>query len=141
VSCEEDGLTQPAQAGDDIPGGVDRCRCRHHDECRHRPCTCEHDDRHDHDRDCQDDRDDQRKAAKGTVTDKVVALRYDHFGDFEGFVVEDDRESHVVLTSSERRVEDVARRAWRQRLQVRATRLDDGGLERLAISGHPDDDG
>lgn len=76
----------------------------------------------------------------GHVTGKVVALRYDHFGDFVGFDVEDARDGHVVLDSREQQVEALARRAWRQRLRVRATRLPDGGLAELAVAGHPDDD-
>lgn len=97
------------------------------------PHKCDH-HTHDHDH----DRDDDDQRAK--VTGKVVTLRYDHFGDFEGFVVEDAHNGHVVLASSEQRVEALARRAWRQRLQVRARRLPDGGLASLSLAGHPNDD-
>jgi hypothetical protein len=99
------------------------------------PHKCDHHQEHDHDHDHDWDDEDQR----ATVTGKVVALRYDHFGDFEGFVVEDAQDRHVVLASSEQRVEALARRAWRHRLRVRVRRLSDGGVANLWIAGHPDD--
>jgi hypothetical protein len=91
------------------------------------PGRCEH---HRHDRD----------GERATVAGKIVALHYDHFGDFEGFVVQDDHDEQVAVASSEERVEALAHRAWRERLRVTARRLPDGGLADLALSGHPDDD-
>ncbi len=48
-------------------------------------------DGHGHDRD-DESGDDRDATAAGTVTGKVVSLRYDHFGDFTGFVVETARD-------------------------------------------------
>jgi len=61
-------------------------------------------------------------------------------GDFEGFVVADAHDRHVVLVSSEERIETLARRAWRQRLRVQVNRLPDGGVAGMSIAGHPDDE-
>lgn len=54
---------------------------------------------------------------------KVSALLYDRYGDFEGFVLDTDR-GDMRFDSREHTMEDLADRAWRQRLHVvvRATR-------------------
>lgn len=49
------------------------------------------------------------------LTGKVAGLIYDHFGDFEGFLLEtDDGEHH--FRSHERRIEDLVKRAWAERI-------------------------
>jgi len=102
------------------------------------PATSDGDWRHPHKCGHHRDRDDDDRRT--AVAGKVVALRYDHFGDFEGFVVADAHDRHVVLVSSEERIETLARRAWRQRLRVQVNRLPDGGVAGMSIAGHPDDE-
>jgi hypothetical protein len=93
-----------------------------------------HDDGHGHD-DCTD----HDRAVSGSVTGKVVALRYDHFGDFFGFVVETAHDGRVVVLSDERRVEALAQRAWVTRAVVRVRLLTGHRIDTLAIAGQVDD--
>lgn len=46
---------------------------------------------------------------------KVNGLIYDHFGDFEGFLLETDDHEHR-FRSHERRIEDLVKRAWAERI-------------------------
>ena len=73
------------------------------------------------------------------MTGKIVALRYDHFGDFTGFVVETERDGHVVVHSDERRVERLAHEAWVTRAVVRVRLLRGDRVETLSVSGQVDD--
>jgi hypothetical protein len=66
-------------------------------------------------------------------------MRYDHFGDFTGFLVETAHDAHVVVHSAERRVEHLARQAWETRAVVRVWLLADGAVDKLSVSGQPDD--
>jgi len=50
-------------------------------------------------------------------TGKVSGLIFDHFGDFEGFVLDDGRHERTYL-SRERDILDLAARAWRERLRI-----------------------
>ncbi|MDX6373201.1 MAG: hypothetical protein QOD98_2189, partial [Nocardioidaceae bacterium] len=86
----------------------------------------DHDHGHDHGHD-GDGHDHGHRPWTRTVTGKVVSLGYDHFGDFTGFVVETEWDAHVVVRSTERRVEDLAREAWVTRAVVRV-RLQAGDL-------------
>jgi hypothetical protein len=84
---------------------------------------------------------DECRPSKGDThphTGKIVALEYDHFGDFTGFVIETAHDAHVLVRSREERVERLARDAWTSRAVVRAWLLPDDRLEALSISGHPD---
>jgi hypothetical protein len=97
----------------------------------------QHDGRHEHggaDEDCDPD---ERRTRP--VVGKVVAMRYDHFGDFTGFLVETAHDAHVVVHSAERRVEHLARQAWETRAVVRVWLLADGAVDKLSVSGQPDD--
>jgi hypothetical protein len=95
-------------------------------------------DGHGHDRD-DESGDDRDATAAGTVTGKVVSLRYDHFGDFTGFVVETARDRHVVVYSAERRVERLAHEAWVARAFVRVRLLVGDRVDSLALAGQVDD--
>ncbi|WP_425955152.1 hypothetical protein [Xylanimonas sp. McL0601] len=86
-----------------------------------------HDHEHGHDREPECDHADGGDRYTKTVAGKVVSLSYDHFGDFTGFVVETERDSHVEVRSTERRVEHLAREAWVTRAVVRV-RLQDGDM-------------
>jgi hypothetical protein len=100
------------------------------------------DETHDYDRDRDDyyaDEDDRRTEV-ATVTGKVVTLRYDHFGDFCGFVLETEHDSHVVVHSKERRVERLAREAWATRAVVRVHLVHGDRVSTIALSGAIDDD-
>jgi hypothetical protein len=92
--------------------------------------SCKDDDHghgdHDHDHD-------------HAVTGKIVSVRYDHFGDFSGFVIETADDEHVMVVSDERRVECLAREAWAARAIVRAHLLRDHRLGTLTIAGQVDD--
>jgi hypothetical protein len=59
------------------------------------------------------DTDDERVV----VTGKIVELLFDRFGDFEGFVV-DDECGHHRYTGRERNMELLARQAWQARLRI-----------------------
>jgi hypothetical protein len=95
--------------------------------------------RHDHDRDDDDLKEDDRDAELATATGKVVTVRYDHFGDFSGFVVETEHERHIVVNSTERRVERLAREAWATRAVVRVHLLRGNRVLTIALSGAVDD--
>jgi hypothetical protein len=73
-----------------------------------------------------------------TVTGKIVSLRYDHFGDFSGFVVETADDSHLVVVSDERRIEGLAREAWAMRATVHVRLLHDHRVGTLTIAGRID---
>jgi Kelch motif len=60
------------------------------------------------------------------VRGKVDALTYDHFGDFEGFVLETLHGHRRFFASRERRIEDLARRACEERLTTEVIAADDG---------------
>ena len=55
-------------------------------------------------------------AGRDRVHGKVHALSYDHFGDFEGFVLETESGHHRFFASRERRIELLAQRACEERL-------------------------
>ena len=100
------------------------------------------DETHDYDRDRDDyyaDEDDRRTEV-ATATGKVVTLRYDHFGDFCGFVLETEHDRHVVVHSKERRVERLAREAWATRAVVRVHLVRGDRVSTIALSGAADDD-
>ena len=69
----------------------------------------------------------------------MVTLRYDHFGDFSGFVVETEHNRHVVVHSTERRVERLANEAWATRAVVRVHLLPGARVLTIALSGAVDD--
>jgi hypothetical protein len=94
---------------------------------------------HEHDR-CDDGHHGyEHEHERRSVTGKVVALRYDHFGDFTGFVVETGHDRHVAVHSCERRVERLAREAWQDRAVVRVWLLAGERVEGLSLSGQVDD--
>jgi hypothetical protein len=49
---------------------------------------------------------------------KVAGLVYDHFGDFEGFILETDCGDSFTFYSRENHMADLARRAWAERLRI-----------------------
>jgi len=51
------------------------------------------------------------------LTGKIAGLIFDHFGDFEGFVL-DTEEGHHEFQSREKDVAELAERAWRERLRI-----------------------
>jgi hypothetical protein len=53
------------------------------------------------------------------VTGKIAGLLFDRFGDFEGFLLETD-EGERTFFSREREIEQLAERAWRERLRLTA---------------------
>lgn len=50
-------------------------------------------------------------------TGKVAGLIFDHFGDFEGFVLDTTHGEHIFL-SREKAIKELADRAWRERLRI-----------------------
>ena len=99
----------------------------------------DHDHGHDHghDHDCRDHDHgyDPKNEDDHKVTGKVVSIGYDHFGDFTGFVVETERDGHVLVHSSETRVERLAREAWRTRALVRVRLLPNHEVASLRLAG------
>jgi murein tripeptide amidase MpaA len=57
------------------------------------------------------------EEAQRTFTGKIAGLIFDHFGDFEGFLLETDERQHR-LHSRERDLAELAGRAWRERLRI-----------------------
>jgi len=97
-------------------------------------------DDHGPDHDCGQDRDrdvcdDDCLPPRERLTGKVVSLRYDHFGDFTGFVLETRAGHHVVVRSEERRIERLAREAWVTRAVVRVGLLKGDCVATLALAG------
>jgi murein tripeptide amidase MpaA len=52
------------------------------------------------------------------LTGKIAGLNYDHFGDFEGFILETDHQQHHHFHSREPEIAELAQRAWRERLRL-----------------------
>lgn len=50
-------------------------------------------------------------------TGKVAGLMFDHFGDFEGFILETVEREHKFV-SREREIAELAERVWRERLRI-----------------------
>ena len=50
-------------------------------------------------------------------TGKVAGLVFDHFGDFEGFLLETGHGEHE-FRSREREIKELVERAWRERLRI-----------------------
>jgi hypothetical protein len=101
---------------------------------------CKQQDKADDSRREESDEDD-RDMSTGSVTGKVVALRYDHFGDFTGFVLETSHDGHVVVRSDERRVERLARQAWVSRAVVRVRLLTRNRVDTFSVAGEVDEPG
>jgi len=55
-----------------------------------------------------------------SYTGKVKALRYDRFGDFDGFILETLRGKEVKIRSREPPIERLVERAWRERILLTA---------------------
>jgi hypothetical protein len=57
------------------------------------------------------------REARRAFTGKIAGLIFDHFGDFEGFLLETEEETRKFL-SREQEVAELAERAWSQRLRI-----------------------
>ncbi len=64
-----------------------------------------------------DDRDDIRAHGQVRHEGKVTGIRYDSFGDFEGFWLKTERGEHE-LSTREHDMENIVTRAWRERIAV-----------------------
>jgi len=63
-----------------------------------------------------EEREEEEEEERGErFTGKVAGLIYDHFGDFEGFLLETDDDEHL-FRSQEHRIEDLVKRAWAERI-------------------------
>jgi hypothetical protein len=81
-----------------------------------------------------------RKPATVEFAGKIAGLIYDHFGDFDGFLLEArDCATHRIC-SRERQVEAIARQAWRERSSVTAVvdRADPCCLISIVVGGIPE---
>ena len=68
----------------------------------------------------------------------MIALCYDRFGDFEGFVIETFEGRDRRFFSREQRIELLARRAWIDRLRVLVfTEGDNERVAGLELRGSP----
>lgn len=68
---------------------------------------------------------------------KIEGLIYDHFGDFEGFVLETDDGRTFRFFSREEHMQDVIRRAWAERLRLTITPEDDDQRRPHRVVLHP----
>jgi len=55
--------------------------------------------------------------ARRAFTGKIAGLIFDHFGDFEGFLLETEEETRKFL-SRNHEIAELAERAWNQRLRI-----------------------
>jgi hypothetical protein len=58
-----------------------------------------------------------KREERRTFTGKIAGLIFDHFGDFEGFLLETQRGEHRFF-SREQEIEELAERVWRDRLRI-----------------------
>lgn len=70
---------------------------------------------------------------------KISGLLYDHFGDFEGFTLENYAGSHTRFFSREPAIMDLVMAAWRERHVVTVITVAEGSrrVRRLLLRGHP----
>lgn len=68
---------------------------------------------------------------------KIEGLIYDHFGDFEGFVLETDDGRTFRFFTREGHMRDVIRRAWAERLRLTITPADDDQHRPYRVVLHP----
>jgi hypothetical protein len=54
----------------------------------------------------------------GCIIGKITGLIFDHFGDFEGFILETECEEKFQFFSREKNMQSVAERCWAERLRV-----------------------
>jgi len=59
----------------------------------------------------------RREECRLAYTGKIVGLLFDHFGDFEGFILETEDEEHT-FRSREKDVAELAQHVWRDRLRI-----------------------
>ena len=59
----------------------------------------------------------KRREERILFTGKIAGLIFDHFGDFEGFIL-DTEDGERRLFSREKEIEELAERAWRERLRI-----------------------
>jgi len=64
---------------------------------------------------------------------KIEAIVYDHFGDFEGFILETETEEHRRFASREPAMLEVVRRAWVERTRVAVIPEADGAASARAV--------
>jgi hypothetical protein len=65
-------------------------------------------------------------------TGKIAGLIFDHFGDFEGFLLETEEGERTFL-SREKEIAQLAERAWRERLRITVSAERDQPHRPLAI--------
>lgn len=77
-------------------------------------------------------------AKAGIWSGKVSGLLYDHFGDFEGFTLENYAGNHLRFFSREGAIHDLAQTAWRERYLVTVISVAANSREvrRLLIRGY-----
>ena len=59
----------------------------------------------------------RREECRLAYTGKIVGLIFDHFGDFEGFILETEEKEHT-FRSREKDVAELAQHVWRDRLRI-----------------------
>jgi hypothetical protein len=71
------------------------------------------------------------------IVGKIQGLVYDHFGDFEGFILETESGDRIHFFSREAHMKDVVRCAWADRLRVTVTPEDKNDCRPRRIVLHP----
>jgi hypothetical protein len=73
------------------------------------------------------------------VVGKIEGLIFDHFGDFEGFILETEEDERIHFFSREDHVRQVAEGAWQTRLRVTVIpeENDDHRLRRIVLHRAP----
>jgi len=75
-----------------------------------------------------------------SIVGKIEGLIYDHFGNFEGFILETDDGQRFHFFSRERCLEEVVERAWAARLRVTVIAEDEDEQHPRRIVLHPTPD-
>ena len=81
-----------------------------------------------------------RHHDRNGIAGKIFGLVFDHFGDFEGFILETDSAERVHFYSRESNLREVVERAWADRLRVTVYRYDEDGRRprRIVLYYTPD---
>jgi hypothetical protein len=65
----------------------------------------------------REEEEEREREERRAFTGKIAGLIFDHFGDFDGFLLETEEGERKFL-SREKDVEELAERAWRERLRI-----------------------
>ena len=71
------------------------------------------------------------------LTGKIEGLIYDHFGDFEGFILEVENGERIHFFSREKNIEGIVYRAWTDRTRITVIPEDKNEYQPRRLILHP----